>query len=94
MENEAELSGDEPESGDEDERGLDRIEMEEGDLDDLDEDEVRDRLGQIHQKQLLDEDRRDVKLLQEAFLEDGEFHSDKARARAFRWKDIGNYEHL
>ncbi|TRY75331.1 hypothetical protein TCAL_01352 [Tigriopus californicus] len=94
VENEAELSGSEPDSGDEDEHGLDQIELEDGDLDDMDEDEVRDRLGQIHQRQILDEDRRDVRLLQEAFLEDGEFHSDKARARTFKWKDIDEAEEL
>lgn len=88
------MSGSEPDSGDEDEHGLDQIELEDGDLDDVDEDEVRDRLGQIHQRQILDEDRRDVRLLQEAFLEDGEFHSDKTRARTFKWKDIGKKQIL
>lgn len=68
---------------------MDRLELEEGDLDDLDEDEVRDELEQIHQKRLLAEDKRDVRLFQEAFLEDGELHSDKARERRFKWQGIG-----
>ncbi len=90
MENEAELSGSEPESGDEDEHGLDRLELEEGDLDDLDDEEVRDEVGRIHHRRQLDQDKRDVRLFQEAFLEDGELHSEQGRSRRFRWKGIGN----
>ena len=86
---EAELSGSDEGSEDEDERGLNRLEMEAGDLDDIDEDQVQDELGKIHQKQVLDEDKRDIRLFQEAFLEDGELHSDNARSRAFKWKNIG-----
>ena len=40
-------------------------------------------------KQMLDEDIRDVRLLQEKYLEDGELHSDSKRERKFRWKNIG-----
>ena len=43
LEAEAELSGSEG-SDDEDERGLDKLLMEEGDLDDIDEDAVRDQV--------------------------------------------------
>ena len=87
VEAEAELSGSEAEgeSGDEDERGLDRLEAEAGDLDDLDEDEVRDEVGRIHHRRLLDQDKRDVRLFQEAFLEDGELHSEQGgRQRRFK----------
>ena len=83
------MSGSDEGSEDEDERGLNRLEMEAGDLDDIDEDQVQDELGKIHQKQVLDEDKRDIRLFQEAFLEDGELHSDNARSRAFKWKNIG-----
>ncbi len=76
-------------SGDEDERGLDRLEAEAGDLDDLDEEEVRDQVGRLHQRRELDEDRAEVRLFQEAFLEDGELHTDQARTRRFKWKGIG-----
>ena len=41
VDNEAELSGSDQGSDDEDERGMDRIELEEGDLDDIDQEEVK-----------------------------------------------------
>ena len=88
VENEAELSGEEPDSGDEDERGLDRLDEEDGDLEEFDVEDVRDEVGKIHQKRILDEDKRDVRLFQEAFLEDGELHTDRARTRQFRWQGI------
>ena len=89
LENEAELSGSDLGSADEDERGLDRLMQEEGDLDDIDEDEVRDEVGRLHHRAVLDQDKREIRLFQEAFLEDGELHSDNARQRKFRWKNIG-----
>ena len=90
VENEAELSGSEAEvSGDEDERGLDRLEAEAGDLDDLDDEEVRDEIGRIHHRKELDQDRAEVRLFQEAFLEDGELHADQSRTRKFKWRGIG-----
>ena len=49
LEAEAELSGSEG-SDDEDERGLDKLLVEEGDLDDIDEDAVRDEVGRIHHR--------------------------------------------
>lgn len=63
--------------------------VEEGDFDNIDEDEVRDTVGRIHHRQVLDDDKREIRLFQEAFLEDGELHSDNVRARKFRWKNIG-----
>ena len=95
VEAEAELSGSEAEGDwgeDEDERGLDRLEAEAGDLDDLDEDEVRDEVGRIHHRRLLDQDKREVRLFQEAFLEDGELHSEQGgRQRRFRSAAVRQY---
>ena len=48
VEGEAELSGSEDDvSDDEDENELDKLEMEEGDLDDIDEDQVRSQVSHI-----------------------------------------------
>lgn len=91
LENEAELSESEWESDDEDEKGLDRLEAEEGDAEDIDEDKVRNELDRIRMKQVLDEDQRDVRMLQEILFDDGDLHSEGGgRQRKFRWKNIGN----
>ena len=93
VEEEAELSGDSNDelniSEDEDERGMNRLMLEEGDMDEecADEDELRDQVGKLHHRAILDQDQREVRLFQEAFLEDGELHSDNGRTRKFRWKD-------
>jgi hypothetical protein len=47
------------------------------------------QVGKIHQRRLLDDDKREIRLIQEAFLEDGELHSEQGRERKFRWKGIG-----
>ncbi|XP_076313177.1 claspin-like isoform X2 [Tachypleus tridentatus] len=53
------------------------------------EDELRDQIGRVHFKNLLDEDKRKLKLYQEMYLEDGDLHSEGGkRERKFRWKNI------
>ncbi|XP_014275221.1 claspin [Halyomorpha halys] len=86
LEAEAELSGSEWGSADEDELELDIMEKEEGDEDVINQRKVRSELEKIHMKELLDEDKREIRALQELFLEDGELHSDgPKRQRQFRW---------
>jgi len=86
---EAELSGSEDEfSEDEDEKGLDRLELEEGDYDEIDETEERDKIGRVYQKNQLDEDQAELRLFQERFLEDGDLHSENKRQRQFKWKGL------
>ena len=75
-------------SDDEDEKDLDRLEMEDGDLDDIDETEEMEKVGRIHQRVLLDEDQANLKLFQERFLEDGDLHTDYKRQRQFKWNDL------
>ena len=75
---------------DEDERGLDRLEREDGDMDDLDDDEVREEVERIHHREVLNQDQREIKYIQEVMLEDGDLHSDNARTRKFRWNGLGN----
>ena len=89
---EAELSDEEggelEVSDDEDEKDLDRLEMEDGDMDDIDENEEREKVGRIHQRVLLDEDQANLKLFQERFLEDGDLHTDYKRQRQFKWNGL------
>lgn len=37
--------------------------LEEGDYDDVDEEALRDEVGRIHQRQLLDEDQREIRFI-------------------------------
>lgn len=93
LDEEAELSESEWGSADEDEKGLDKLDWEEGDLEDIDQDQVKKQLEKIHMRQVLDADQREVRLLQEILLEDGELHSDSAsRQRKFKWRNIGEYK--
>ncbi|KAL3288108.1 hypothetical protein HHI36_002558 [Cryptolaemus montrouzieri] len=87
FEKEAELSESEWGSEDEDERNLDDMEFEKGDEEKFDEDELRSDIERVQMKQMLDEDNREVKLLQELLLEDGELHGS-GRQRQFKWKNI------
>lgn len=90
LENEAELSESEWGSDDEDEKGLDRLEFEEGDAEVIDEDKMKNELDRIRMKQVLDEDQRDVRMLQEILFDDGDLHSEGgSRQRKFKWKNIG-----
>ncbi|XP_033606805.1 claspin isoform X3 [Cryptotermes secundus] len=91
FEDEAELSESEWESADEDEQGLDTLESEEGDAEKLDQRKVKEQLDKIYMRRLLDEDRREVRFLQEMLLEDGELHSEGGgRERKFHWRNINN----
>ncbi|CAH0728353.1 unnamed protein product, partial [Brenthis ino] len=88
FENEAELTSEDEwiGSGDEDERDLDRMEREEGDDDTFQQDQLQRELGQIHMREVLDQDKREVRLLQELLFEDGDL-GDGHRQRKFRWRN-------
>ncbi|XP_038206609.1 claspin-like [Zerene cesonia] len=88
FENEAELTSEDEwaGSGDEDEAGLDRMEREEGDDEVFHQGKLQRELGQIHMREVLDQDKREVRLIQELLFEDADL-GDGHRQRKFRWRN-------
>lgn len=87
LENEAELSESEWGSADEDEKDLDRYDIELGDEEKFDQDQLQQDLGRIHMRRVLEQDKKDVKVLQDMFFEDEE-KDGVGRERQFRWKNV------
>lgn len=90
LEDEAELSGSDvgsdEEDIDEDEEQV-LADLLATDTQPLDEESLREEVGRLHFKQLLDRDKRELKVYQEMLLEDGDLHSEGGgRQRKFRWK--------
>lgn len=87
LENEAELSESEWGSADEDEKDLDRYDIELGDEEKFDQNQLQQDLGRIHMRRVLEQDKKEVKVLQDMFFEDEE-KDGVGRERQFRWKNV------
>lgn len=86
FENEAELSESEWGSADEDEKGMDNYEKDLADEEQFDQAQLREEVGRIHARKLMDDDLKKVKKIQDLLFEDEE-NDGIGRERKFRWKN-------
>ncbi|XP_067939528.1 claspin-like [Watersipora subatra] len=91
LDEQAELSGDDAGSDEDLDFGAeaDILELEKGDFDHMgNEEELRSQIAKAHAKHRFDDDAREVMLMKEMLLPDGDLHSDSTRQRKFRWRNV------
>lgn len=86
FENEAELSESEWGSADEDEKDLDKFDIELGDEEQFDQHKLQEEVGRIHARKVLDDDIKQQKKIESLLFEDEE-NDGVGRERKFRWKN-------
>lgn len=84
FEQEAELSESEWGSADEDEKGLDKYDIEVADEEQFDQNKLQEEVGRIHARKMLDDDIRNVKKIEDLLFESEE-NDGVGRERKFRW---------
>ncbi|XP_054169162.1 claspin-like [Oppia nitens] len=89
FEDEAQLSGSDASSDEEEGEDEDDYDNEDEDQEELPTDyELKNQIERIHNKKMLDEDKRQLLLLQDMMFEDGDLHDNTGtRERKFRWND-------
>lgn len=86
FEKEAELSEEEWQSADEDEKDLDNYEIELADEEQFDQNQLREEVGRIHARKMMDEDAKNLKKIEDLLFENEE-NDGIGRDRKFRWKN-------
>ncbi|EDV29118.1 uncharacterized protein TRIADDRAFT_52673 [Trichoplax adhaerens] len=89
---EAELSGSEVSSDEDDDGGSEQSEYERDSDNDMisDEEKLADEIAKVHNKKLLIEDKANLRAFQERFLEDGDLYAEGGRTRRFKWNNLAS----
>ncbi|XP_032225776.1 claspin isoform X2 [Nematostella vectensis] len=97
LEEEAELSGSDVGSDEDEDINTDDDELEEdSDQEELPSDhELQKQINKVHMKTMMDQDKAELRLMKEMYLQDGDLFTDgEGRKRNFRWRGIDQNSQL